>query len=94
MIASLFNKPHDGNPKKNWAALTGFLLGVSGILVSFFLGPLAHISISFMAIVFIVALIISLIGLKSERRRLAFLGIIISLLTLVAFAILFNGVAA
>ena len=94
MIASLLSKQLNGNPKKNWAALTGFLLSVTGILVSFFLGAIAHISFAFMAIVFIVALIMSLIGLKSEKRWFAFLGIIISLLALITFAILFNGVAA
>lgn len=96
MIASLHSKSLDGNPKKNWAALTGFFLSVTGILVSFFLLALVHISIAFMAIVFTMALIFSLMGLKSERRKLAFSGLIISLIILVAYAIsyiFFGGVA-
>ncbi len=59
------NKP-EGNPKKNWAAVLGFIL-------SFF--------IPFVAIWF------CLIGLKSEQRKLALVGYIISITFILLYVI-------
>ena len=61
-----------GDKTKNWAGITGFVMGLLSLLV-----PLTRIPLG------IPGLIISLMGRKSENRALAIAGIVLSIIGLI-----------
>jgi hypothetical protein len=71
-IADQAGEPGEGNPKKNALAIIGFLLGI------FSLYPLYGIAFSLPAI------IISGIGIKSKKTKLAKAGLILGIIGLIA----------
>lgn len=64
VIKAQVQAPKEGNPKKNGSAIAGFVLGILSLIPLF--GMLAVIP----------AIVFSIIGLNSEKRKLAIAGLI------------------
>ncbi|MBR2591581.1 MAG: zinc-ribbon domain-containing protein [Oscillospiraceae bacterium] len=72
-----------GDPSRNWAGVTGFIMGILSVVGA----PLG-------SLLALPGLIISIIGRKSQQRGLAIAGIVTSILGLVIVALLLIGLTA
>ena len=72
-----------GDPSKNWAGITRFIMGILSVIAAPITSLLA-----------IPGLIISIVGRKSQQKGLAIAGIITSVIGLLILALILVGVAA